>query len=72
MPYRKEYYLTGFNPCDYLETQTPTPNFDKWINFISNDSEERKKSLLAALYMILNNRYDWQLTLELIGEPGGR
>ena len=71
MPYRKEYYLTGFNPCDYLETQTPTPNFDKWINFISNDSEERKKSLLAALYMILNNRYDWQLTLELIGEPGG-
>lgn len=71
MPHCKEYYLTGFNPCDYLETQTPTPNFDKWIDFISNDSAERKKSLLAALYMILNNRHDWQLTLELIGEPGG-
>ncbi|MFZ7158847.1 DNA primase family protein [Avibacterium avium] len=70
MPHSKDYYLTGVNPCDYLETQTPTPNFDKWINFISYDSIERKKSLLAALYMILNNRYDWQLTLELIGEAG--
>ncbi|QNS14714.1 DNA primase family protein [Mannheimia bovis] len=71
LPHSKDYYLTAFNPCDYLETQTPTPNFDKWLNFISNDDEDRKKALLAGLYMILNNRNDWQLTLELIGEPGG-
>lgn len=71
LPHSKDYYLTAFNPCDYLETQTPTPNFDKWLSFISNDDEERKKALLAGLYMILNNRNDWQLTLELIGEPGG-
>lgn len=70
LPHKKEYYLTAINPCDYLETQTPTPNFDKWLDFISNDSIERKKALLAALYMILNNRSDWQLTLEFIGEPG--
>lgn len=71
LPHSKDYYLTGFNPCDYLETQTPTPNFDKWLDFISNNNEDRKKSLLAGLYMILNNRNDWELTLELIGEPGG-
>nr|DAM63905.1 MAG TPA: dsDNA helicase [Caudoviricetes sp.] len=71
MPHDKTYYLTGFNPCDYLETKTPTPNFDKWLNFISYNKPARKKAILAALYMILNNRHDWQLTLELIGEPGG-
>lgn len=71
LPHNRDYWLTGSNQCDYLTEDIPTPNFDKWLKFISNDSEEREKALLAGLYMILNNRNDWELTLELIGEPGG-
>ena len=70
LPHSQNYYLTGFNDCDYLDKKLPTPNFDKWINFISNGKEARRKAILAALYMILNNRHEWQMTLELIGEPG--
>lgn len=70
LPHSKDYFLTAVNNCDYLDRKLPTPNFDKWLNFISDNNEDRRKAILAALYMILNNRYEWQLTLELIGEPG--
>lgn len=71
LPHSQDYWLTGFNQCDYLQMETPTPNFDKWLDFISYGDEARKRSFLAGLYMILNNRNDWELTLELIGEAGG-
>ncbi|WP_386692528.1 MULTISPECIES: DNA primase family protein [unclassified Lonepinella] len=70
MPHKQEHYLTGFNNCDYLDRALPTPIFDKYLDFIGNHNEDRKKALLGALYMILNVRNDWQLTLELIGEAG--
>ncbi|TCK01681.1 putative DNA primase/helicase [Volucribacter psittacicida] len=71
MPFDPDYWLIGFNPCDYCQDCLPTPNFDKWLTFISYGKDERRQAFLAALYMILFNRTEWQLTLELIGEAGG-
>ncbi|TCP95326.1 putative DNA primase/helicase [Cricetibacter osteomyelitidis] len=71
LPHNPDYWLIGFNECDYSDNPPPTPHFDKWLDFISSGNEQRKLGFLAGLYMILFNRNDWQLTLELIGEAGG-
>ncbi|QPB42676.1 DNA primase family protein [Rodentibacter haemolyticus] len=70
LPHNPDDWLTGFNPCDYVLNPPPTPHFNQWLDFISQGNNDRKQSLLAGLYMILFNRNDWQLTLELIGTAG--
>lgn len=70
MLHAKEYFLTSFINIDYNSMATPTPNFDKWLNWVSDGDEQKKKRILAALYMILTNRYEWQLFLEITGEGG--
>lgn len=70
MPHAKEHFLTSFINIDYYSTATPTPNFDKWLNWVSDGNEPKKMRILAALYMILTNRYEWQLFLEITGEGG--
>ncbi|EBF9865298.1 DNA primase [Salmonella enterica subsp. enterica] len=46
------------------------PNFVKWLNHAAGDGSNKKEAILAALYMILANRYDWQLFLEITGDAG--
>ncbi|ENF6348218.1 toprim domain-containing protein [Salmonella enterica subsp. enterica serovar Newport] len=46
------------------------PNFVKWLNHAAGDGINKKEAILAALYMILANRYDWQLFLEITGDAG--
>lgn len=70
MPHAKEHFLTSFINIDYFSSQTPTPNFDKWLNWVSDGKAEKRDRILAALYMILTNRYEWQLFLEITGEGG--
>lgn len=70
MLHAKEYFLTSFINIDYNSMATPTPNFDKWINWVSDGDDQKKMRILAALYMILTNRYEWQLFLEITGEGG--
>lgn len=70
MPHAKEHFLTSFINIDYNSMATPTPNFDKWINWVSDGDDQKKMRVLAALYMILTNRYEWQLFLEITGEGG--
>ncbi|WP_373778178.1 phage/plasmid primase, P4 family [Glaesserella sp.] len=67
-PHSKENYLLSFIDTNYRKEQQATPNFDKWLNFVSEEKAERRDRILAALYMILTNRYEWQLFLEIIGE----
>ncbi|QGM80873.1 DNA primase family protein [Otariodibacter oris] len=61
------HWLLSIIPFHYKNTQKHTPNFDKWLNFVSNNSEKKKNVLLALLYMVLSNRYDWQLFMEITG-----
>ncbi|MBF0786114.1 hypothetical protein IR120_11695 [Muribacter muris] len=70
MPHDKAYFLTSFINIDYFANPTSTPNFDKWLNWVSDGKVEKRDRILAALYMILTNRYEWQLFLEITGEGG--
>lgn len=45
------------------------PNFSRWLNRVGRGTVKSDR-ILAALFMVLANRYDWQLFLEVTG-PGG-
>lgn len=47
-----------------------TPNFNDWLNFVSGNSQEKKNAILAGLYMIMTNRHNWGLFLEVTGIGG--
>lgn len=46
------------------------PNFWRWLQYATATDNRKADRLLAALFMVLANRYDWQLFLEVTG-PGG-
>ncbi|MCL6742795.1 DUF5906 domain-containing protein [Kosakonia sp. R1.Fl] len=46
------------------------PNFWRWLHYSTARNQSKADRLLAALFMVLANRYDWQLFLEVTG-PGG-
>lgn len=61
-------WLLSIIPFNYQNTLKHTPNFDKWLNFVCNGDNKKKDVLLALLYMVLSNRYDWQLFIEITGD----
>lgn len=50
--------------------QECAPNFWKWLSRSARGSENKINHIKAALFMILANRYDWQLFIELTGAGG--
>lgn len=44
--------------------------FHKWLSHASGDDEAKMHRICAALYMVLANRFDWQLFIEVTGEGG--
>ncbi|WP_439240848.1 DNA primase family protein [Lonepinella sp. BR2474] len=69
-PHTRDLYLTNMIPYDYQNNAVATPNFDKWLDFVSDGNAEKSKNILAALYAILTNRYDWQVFFEINGVGG--
>ncbi|WP_417027663.1 DNA primase family protein [Citrobacter sp.] len=60
-----------FSPPSEGETlASHAPNFWKWLRRSVASNERKTDRVLAALFMVLANRYDWQLFLEVTG-PGG-
>lgn len=60
-----------FSPPAEGETlATHAPNFWKWLRRSVASNNRKTDRVLAALFMVLANRYDWQLFLEVTG-PGG-
>ncbi len=57
-------YKAGENLAEHA------PNFYQWLTRAAGGKEEKQARILAALFMVLANRYDWQLFLEVTG-PGG-
>ena len=70
LPHYRENWLTSYIPHDYLNSAQNTPHFDKWLDFVSGGKESKKNAILAALYVILTNRNDWQLFFEVTGDGG--
>ncbi|PHM69730.1 DNA primase [Xenorhabdus kozodoii] len=75
-PHRKNDWLllandVAFNSPDSGETlKDHAPQFWHWLNRATANCENKFDRVLAALFMVLANRYDWQLFLEVTGAGG--
>ncbi len=75
-PHHKSHWLRTLCDVDFTppvagETlETHAPNFWQWLDRAAGGSADKRDVILAALFMVLANRYDWQLFLEVTG-PGG-
>lgn len=75
-PHHKSHWLRTLCDVDFTppvegETlETHAPNFWRWLDRAASGNAEKRDVILAALFMVLANRYDWQLFLEVTG-PGG-
>ena len=75
-PHSKAHWLRTLCDVDFTppvtgETlETHAPNFWRWLDRAAGSNAAKRDVILAALFMVLANRYDWQLFLEVTG-PGG-
>ena len=75
-PHHKAYWLRTLCDVDFTppvagETlETHAPYFWRWLDRAASKNPQKRDVILAALFMVLANRYDWQLFLEVTG-PGG-
>lgn len=75
-PHRRENWLRTVSNVDYTypvsgETlEHHAPHFWQWLDRAAGRSAEKRDIILAGLFIVLANRYDWQLFLEVTG-PGG-
>ncbi|OSZ08085.1 DNA primase [Klebsiella variicola] len=75
-PHSKSHWLRTLCDVDFTppvegETlETHAPNFWRWLDRAASGNPTKRSVILAALFMVLANRYDWQLFLEVTG-PGG-
>lgn len=75
-PHHKSHWLRTLCDVDFTppvegETlETHAPDFWLWLDRAAGGRQEKRDVILAALFMVLANRYDWQLFLEVTG-PGG-
>ena len=75
-PHSPNNWLRTVNSVDYTQPKAGenlaehAPNFWQWLTRAANQQSDKQERILAALFMVLANRYDWQLFLEITG-PGG-
>ncbi|WP_275554664.1 primase-helicase zinc-binding domain-containing protein [Mixta sp. Marseille-Q2659] len=75
-PHRRENWLRTVNSVDYTDPrpgenlEEHAPSFWQWLTRAAGRNHDKQERILAALFMVLANRYDWQMFLEVTG-PGG-
>ncbi len=75
-PHRREHWLRTVNSVDYTAPRPGenladhAPAFLRWLTRAAGHNHDKQERILAALFMVLANRYDWQMFLEVTG-PGG-
>lgn len=75
-PHLKSHWLRTLCDVDFTPPvegemlETHAPNFWRWLDRAAGKNPQKRDVILAALFMVLANRYDWQLFLEVTG-PGG-
>ena len=57
-------------PAEGETLATHAPNFWKWLRRSVAENDRKADRVLAALFMVLANRYDWQMFIEATGEGG--
>ncbi|MFC0226113.1 primase-helicase zinc-binding domain-containing protein [Serratia aquatilis] len=74
--HQKTHWLRTVNSVDYTPPKAGenladhAPHFWRWLTRAAGQQLEKQERILAALFMVLANRYDWQMFLEVTG-PGG-
>lgn len=74
--HRQEDWLLIASDVEFIQTEegeslaTHSPAFWKWLNWSTAGNARKADRVLAALYMVMANRYDWQLFLEITGAGG--
>ncbi|EOM5717348.1 DUF5906 domain-containing protein [Escherichia coli] len=75
-PHTLENWITTHNGIEYTP---PAPgenirdnalNFHKWLEHAAGKDQRKMMRICAALYMIMANRYDWQMFIEATGDGG--
>jgi len=69
-------WLLVASDVDFMEQEegetlaSHAPAFWKWLNWTTAGNSRKADRVLAALYMVMANRFDWQLFLEVTGAGG--
>ncbi|MDE9545073.1 primase-like DNA-binding domain-containing protein [Xenorhabdus bovienii] len=75
-PHQPEHWLMNHNgiaftlPAVGENLPDHAPDFYRWLSHAAGQNENKMNRIKAALFMILANRYDWQLFIEVTGEGG--
>ncbi|CDH33615.1 primase-like DNA-binding domain-containing protein [Xenorhabdus bovienii] len=75
-PHQPEHWLMNHNGITFtppaIGENLPdhAPDFYRWLSHTAGSNENKMARIKAALFMILANRYDWQLFIEVTGEGG--
>lgn len=75
-PHSPENWLMNHNGITYTPPSpgenltTHAPHFSRWLSHATAGNGQKAKRILAALFMVLAKRHDWQLFIEVTGEGG--
>lgn len=75
-PHRADNWLTCHNGVEYTQPvqgenlRDHAPNFHKWLSHAADNDGLKMQRIIAGLFMVLANRHDWQLFLEVTGKGG--
>ncbi|EER7072586.1 DNA primase [Escherichia coli] len=75
-PHTPENWITTYNGIEYTppapgeNIRDNAPNFHKWLEHAAGKDPRKMMRICAALYMIMANRYDWQMFIEATGDGG--
>lgn len=75
-PHSPENWITTHNGIEYTppvpgeNIRDNAPNFHKWLDHAAGKDPGKMMRICAALYMIMANRYDWQMFIEATGDGG--
>lgn len=75
-PHTPENWITTHNGIEYTppapgeNIRDNAPNFHKWLDHAAGKDQRKMMRICAALYMIMANRYDWQMFIEATGDGG--
>ena len=75
-PHTPENWITTHNGIEYTppapgeNIRDNAPNFHKWLGHAAGKDPRKMMRICTALYMIMANRYDWQMFIEATGDGG--
>lgn len=76
LAHKQGHWLLNHNGIEYIEPESletleaHAPNFYQWLSHCANTDEGKMERIKAALYMVLTNRYGWQMFIEVTGAGG--